>query len=262
MSVVPRAYRRVRRNCNVFYFPSARQARAQCGWPPARRSRAWAATGSTISSPSTAPPAEPGRLQISARPRVPATARDSMPKPRPPASLARRIASTIPGASRSMHRAGAFGREVARAEAGAAGRDDQPREAVGELGAAPSATASTPSRVTRCVDHLVAGRGEPLDERAAARVVAGPAGDTVGDGQHLGRERHRSEQASRISRAAAAGSSAPKMPVPDTRMSTPASAARCALSILMPPSISISTGERRARRSRRARRAPCRAPRG
>ena len=31
------------------------------------------------------------------------------------------------------------------------------------------------------------------------------------------------------------------MPVPDTRMSTPASAARCALSILMPPSISIST---------------------
>ena len=36
------------------------------------------------------------------------------------------------------------------------------------------------------------------------------------------------------------------MPVPDTRMSTPASAARCALSILMPPSISISHARPRA----------------
>ena len=38
---------------------------------------------------STAPPEEPGVLQISASPTVPQTARDSIPKPRPPASLAR-----------------------------------------------------------------------------------------------------------------------------------------------------------------------------
>ena len=31
------------------------------------------------------------------------------------------------------HRAGAFGREIARAEAGAAGGDDEPGEAVGQL---------------------------------------------------------------------------------------------------------------------------------
>ena len=64
-------------------------------------------------------------------PRAPATARDSMPKPRPPSSLTRRIASTKPGASRSMTARVPSGREVARAEAGAARRDDEAGEAVG-----------------------------------------------------------------------------------------------------------------------------------
>ena len=49
-------------------------------------------------------PHRPRRRGVDIRqaPIEPATARDSMPKPRPPSSLTRRIASTSPGASRSI----------------------------------------------------------------------------------------------------------------------------------------------------------------
>ena len=124
---------------------------AQWGWPPARRSRACGDDRAAITSrPSTAPLDEPGRLQIRACPRAPATPRDSMPKPRPSPSLTRRIASASPGRVAFDHGARAFRREVARAEAGAAGRDDETREAVGQRRAARAATVSTPSATTRC----------------------------------------------------------------------------------------------------------------
>src|SRR5439155_16100998 len=100
------------------------------------------------------------------------------------------------------------------------------------------------------LDDLVPRVGEARHECAARLVVARAVGDAVGDGQHLGARGH--DAAVRMARAAAAGSSAPKMPVPDTRMSTPASAASAALSTLMPPSISISTSSPRASISLRA----------
>ena len=65
-----------------------------------------------------------------------------------PSSLARRIASAMPGRLALDDRARALGREVARAEAGAAGRDDSPaKPSVSSRSAA--ATASMPSATTR-----------------------------------------------------------------------------------------------------------------
>ena len=101
-----------------------------------------------MSRPSSAPLDEPGRLQIRQRPRVPATARESMPKPRPPASLARRIASTMPGASRSI---------TARVPSGVRSRGPKPVPPVVTISPAnpaarsvsAAATASVPSAETR-----------------------------------------------------------------------------------------------------------------
>ena len=106
-------------------------------------------SGGRTSRPSTAPLDEPGRLQISACAHgCPQTPRDSIPKPRPPASLARRIASASPGASRSI---------TARVPSGVRSRGPKPVPPVVTTSPAkPSvssrsapATASTPSALTR-----------------------------------------------------------------------------------------------------------------
>ena len=63
---------------------------------PASRRSTWGTTSSTASRHSTAPAGEPGVFRMSARPRVPATARDSRPS-----GDTRRMASASPGAWRS-----------------------------------------------------------------------------------------------------------------------------------------------------------------
>src|SRR5262245_35317521 len=101
-----------------------------------------------MSSPSSAPDDDPGRLHTRAFPHVPATPRESMPKLRPSASLARRIASAIPGASRSI---------PARVPSGVRSRGPNPVPPVVTTSPAnPShneasavATSSTPSAETR-----------------------------------------------------------------------------------------------------------------
>ena len=199
-------------------------------------------------------------------PRVPATARDSMPKPRPPSSLARRIASTMPGASRSMHRARALGREVARAEAGAAGRDDEAGEAVGQLAQRLRRPLSTPSATTRCVDDR---RSPPRSSRStsASPLLSSrvPVGDAVGDGEHLGLAASSARSAARVADRARPRRRDRRR----RRCRCPTRGCRrrprpraCALSILMPPSISISTAKPARVDLARGRRAPCRAPRG
>ena len=59
--------------------------------------------------------------------------------------------------------------------------------------------------------------GQPFGEGPPGAVVAGAVGDAVGDGEDLGRERHAAvgHAASRNARAAASGSGAPKMALPD-----------------------------------------------
>ena len=160
-------------------FATARSARrprlavSAGGRRRAGRGRARRSASST-SKPSRAPLAEPGRLQISAAPRAPATPRESIPKPRPSPSLARRIASAMPGRLALDHRARALGREVAGPEAGAAGRDDEPGEAVGEV-AERGGHGLDAVGAHAALDHLVAGRGQTLGEGTAARVVARPS---------------------------------------------------------------------------------------
>ena len=214
----------VPQNCNVFYFRSASEG-ATCD------ASVGVAAGEEVEGVRGDREQDLEALDRAGRgaragcrsapaPRVPATPRDSMPKPRPSPSLARRIASAIPGASRSI---------TARVPSGVRSRGPNPVPPVvttrpakpsAQLARARRRPSSTPSAVTRCVDDLVARGGQLLDERAPALVVARAVGDAVGDGEHLGPQRHR-RTAARIARAAAAGSSAPKMPVPDTRMSTP-----------------------------------------
>ncbi len=121
-------------------------------------------------------------------------------------------------------RPGALGREVAGAEARPAGRDDAAPRTRRSARAARPRPARRRRRHTRALD---APRNRPrraVDERVpdlSSRVPSATPSLTVST---LARERH--DDALRIARAAAAGSSAPKMPVPDTRMSTPASTAR------------------------------------
>ena len=96
------------------------------------RARAGRSAGSPRGPRSRRPTSRAG-CRSTPRPACPATARDSIPKPRPPASLARRIASTSPGASRSM---------TARVPSGVRSRGPKPvppvvtheaGEAVGEI---------------------------------------------------------------------------------------------------------------------------------
>ena len=87
--------------------------------------------GSSTAKPSRQPPGEPGRLTTSVARATPAT-----PRERSACGVARdasaRIASAMPGASRSSTRPRRLRRHVARREAGAAGRehdgDRRPRD--------------------------------------------------------------------------------------------------------------------------------------
>ena len=75
---------------------------------------------------------DPGRLHTSAWPRVPATPRDNMPKPRPSRVAHATDCLDDPGRLAVDHRSRAFRREVARPEPGAAGRHDETGEAVAQ----------------------------------------------------------------------------------------------------------------------------------
>ena len=141
--------------------------RHQWGWPPASRSRA---CGGDREHDLEALDRAARRAGQVADQRLAPGARDAARQhaeaaaaavARPPDRLddARRLALD--------DGAGALGREVAGAEAGAAGRDDQAREPVGELARARPRPPRRRRRRTRCVDDLVAGRG-----RAARRARA------------------------------------------------------------------------------------------
>ena len=116
----------------------------------------------------------------SACPRIPATPRDSRPS-----GLIRRIASASPGASRSM---------TCRVPSGVWSRGANPvppvvttrpaKPSVSSVRAA--ATAAAPSVGDAVLDDLEPGRGQLLDERPTAGVVAGAVGHAVADRQHLG----------------------------------------------------------------------------
>ena len=212
--------------------------------------------GRIASRHSSAPLLEPGRLHTSASPTAPHTPRPSMPKVRPSASLARRIASARPGLAVDHH-AGAFGREVARTEPGATGGDHEALEAGGEI---PQRERDFVDAVGRdlVVDDRESRVDQPLDHLGARAVDARATAHAVGDDEHLGREREAhgvvtaAAAAARMARPAATGSSALNTALPDTRMSTPAAAAAGAVSTLIPPSISISTARPRASISLRA----------
>ena len=211
----------------------------------------------------------PGRVARSGRPRsCPHTARDSIPKPRPPSSLTRRIASTRPGASRSI---------TARVPSGVRSRGPKPVPPVVTTRPAKPrghraqrvGDGSMPSAVTACSDDVVARpRSSRATSAAPGLVLAHALGDAVGDGEHLRRDSvtRRDELGARPRRgspaAAAAGPARGRSRCPATRMSAPAAAASGAVSRLMPPSISSSTGSAALVDDRRARPAACRAPRG
>ena len=205
------------------------------------------------------PTAEPGRLQTSAAPTVPQTPRESIPKGRPPALLARRIASARPGASRSI---------TARVPSGVRSRGPnpvppvvttspaKPRGQLAERGGDRFDAVAARSRGRSTVEA----RGdEPLDERACPTCRRGVPSATPSETVRTlatsdrrgrlascdapfsagGRERDLAELAG----GGGGVRSAWKIALPATRMSTPAATAAGAVSSLMPPSISISTGK-------------------
>ena len=92
-----------------------------------------------------------------------------------------RIASAIPGASRSITERVASGRDVAGRDAGPAGREDQ-RRGLRELD-------DRRRDLARLVGNdpaldVVAVGGEQLGEQVAARVLARAGDDAVGDREH------------------------------------------------------------------------------
>ena len=215
---------------------------------------------------------EPGRLQTMARADGAAhAARRACRTARPPSSLARRIASASPGASRSI---------TARVPSGVRSRGPKPVPPV--VTTSPANPSARSRSATRDLVDAVGGdlvldhrrsrrRSSRGDERSGRRGRRGcprrrrrrrrapwPRGDA-----HLGR-------GLTAARLGGAGSRAPrrrdrrrwKTALPDTRMSTPAAAAT-RRGVDVDAAVDLDLDRRgRARRSPCARRAPCRAPRG
>jgi hypothetical protein len=86
-------------------------------------------------------------------------------------------------------RAGRLWREIGGGESGAAGRDQQPSEARGELG---EGGGHGPNSVgdDAPFDHLKAVIGERGGQFLSGKVLAGAAADGLRDSQHLGVEGH------------------------------------------------------------------------
>ena len=155
---------------------------------------------------------------------------------------------------------GALGRLVPGPEAGASGGDDQARRSSALSRASSPATEATPSAITRALDHLEAGRLSASTSAAperSSRVPATTPSDTVTTLAWRGSSASarvsrpsggRRSAASRMARAAATGSGWPKMALPATKVSAPASAIGTTVSASIPPSTSMT----RSRSSRRA----------
>ena len=115
-------------------------------------------------------------------PRVPATARESRPR-----GETSRMASASPGASRSSTIRVPSGREVPRAEAGAAGGDHQRRRTPrpSRPGPPPRSPGRRPRRGSRSP-----GSPRPAAGRPGRRppVLTGAGRHAVGDGEHLGQQ--------------------------------------------------------------------------
>ena len=140
---------------------------------PASVSSACGRTGTIASSDSSAPFGLPGRLTISVRPRTPATPRLKRGERRVPAALgAHRLGDArhlvVEDAQRRLRR------DVARRQAGAAGRDDQPMP--GALDRAPPGSARRrrgPPRAHTCVTQLA--RAAPPPRPGLIGPLAGRA---------------------------------------------------------------------------------------
>src|ERR1019366_6515560 len=90
------------RGCAAAARPGSHHAGGR-GWSPPRTwSTACASTPDSTAIPSRTPPVEPGRLTISVVPAKPARPRESTAAGTPAAAPAARMASAMPGTSRSM----------------------------------------------------------------------------------------------------------------------------------------------------------------
>ena len=205
---------------------------------------------------------EPGRLQTSACAHRAADAAATASRTgRPPrvAGRAHRL-----GQARRLaveHGPGAFGREVAGPEAGAAGRDDQPGEPGGQVAQRARRRRRRRRRLTRWSTTSKPASAQPGDERRPRLVVARARGDAVGDGQHLrrggvirigadARQAPWARPPRGSAAAAASGSSAWKIALPATRMSAPAAAARGAV-VDVDAAVDLDLDGQPARRRRR-----------
>src|SRR4051794_22627620 len=155
----------------------------------------------------------------------------------------------------------ALGSEVPWAEAGAAGCEHHPGEAGHQVTERERDLVDAVGRHA-VLEHRPPLVVQPLDHLGARAVLTRPLVHTVGHHEDLGRQLHRHVRrahaarpcsaAARMARPAATGSGAWNNALPATRMSHPAAAAAEAVSALMPPSISISTGHECASISLRA----------
>ena len=153
--------------------------------PSCSSSTACGSTGRIVARFSTAPLGLPGRLTISVRPRMPATARLSMACG-VMRRLAARIASARPGASRSITDTRRFRRDVTRRKAGAAGRQHQV-QAQSSAQCTRHGGDLRPARRARWPVCTTLGAGQPLRhglrQGRAAQVRPLAARAAVADGQ-------------------------------------------------------------------------------
>ena len=128
---------------------------------------AWATTGSSTASPSRTPPVDPGRLTTRVGRRRPATPRDSMAVGTPAATPAARIASAMPGTSRSS---------TARVASGV--------PSVGDSPVPPVVSTTAGAGLQRGAQRRRAPRGRPARRRGpstsnphsrSASTISGPA---------------------------------------------------------------------------------------